>query len=51
MSGAGTNRRIVLAKRPLGWVDEACFVIEPCAEPTCGPEDVLLEAIYLSTDP
>ena len=51
MSGTGSNRHIVLAKRPLGWVDEACFAIEPCAEPPCGPEDVLLQAIYLSTDP
>jgi len=45
------NTRIVLAKRPVGWVDESCFAIEPCPEPTCGAEDVLLEAIYLSTDP
>ena len=45
------NTRIVLAKRPVGWVDESCFGIEPCPEPTCGAEDVLLEAIYLSTDP
>jgi len=51
LSSAGGNRRIVLAKRPVGWVDEACFAIEPCAEPACGPEDVLLEAVYLSTDP
>lgn len=45
------NKRIVLAKRPMGWVDESCFALEPCAEPGCGAEDVLLEAIYLSTDP
>ena len=51
MSIAGGNRRIVLAKRPVGWVDETCFAVEPCAEPHCGPEDVLLEAVYLSTDP
>lgn len=49
--GAGTNQHVVLARRPVGWVDEACFAIEPCAEPSCGPEDVLLEAVYLSTDP
>jgi NADPH-dependent curcumin reductase CurA len=51
LSSAGANQRIVLAKRPVGWVDETCFAIEPCDEPHCGPEDVLLEAIYLSTDP
>lgn len=45
------NTRIVLTKRPIGWVDESCFAVESCAEPLCGPEDVLLETIYLSTDP
>jgi hypothetical protein len=45
------NQRIVLARRPSGWVDESCFALEDCAEPTLGAEDVLLEAIYLSTDP
>lgn len=45
------NQRIVLSRRPVGWVDESCFRIEACAEPECGPEDVLLQALYLSTDP
>lgn len=45
------NQRIVLARRPTGWVDESCFALQDCPEPACGPEDVLLEAIYLSTDP
>jgi NADPH-dependent curcumin reductase CurA len=45
------NQRIVLSRRPVGWVDESCFRIESCAEPECGPEDVLLQALYLSTDP
>jgi NADPH-dependent curcumin reductase CurA len=45
------NQRIVLSRRPVGWVDESCFRIEPCAEPECGPEDVLLQALYLSTAP
>ena len=40
------NQRIVLAQRPSGWVDEACFALESCAEPAVGPEDVLLESIY-----
>jgi NADPH-dependent curcumin reductase CurA len=45
------NQQVVLAKRPQGWVDEACFALQDCAEPACGAEDVLLQAIYLSTDP
>lgn len=45
------NTRIVLAKRPVGWVDESCFAVESCAEPACGAEDVLLQSLYLSTDP
>jgi hypothetical protein len=45
------NTRIVLAKRPAGRVDESCFAIEDCPEPACDAEHVLLEAIYLSTDP
>jgi NADPH-dependent curcumin reductase CurA len=45
------NQRIVLARRPVGWVDESCFRIEPCDEPALGAQDVLLQAIYLSTDP
>ncbi|RPH45117.1 MAG: NADP-dependent oxidoreductase, partial [Burkholderiales bacterium] len=46
-----TNTRILLARRPVGWVDESCFRIEPCPEPACGPEDVVVEAIWLSLDP
>ena len=45
------NQRIVLSRRPVGWVDESCFRLETCTEPECGPEDVLLQALYLSTDP
>jgi NADPH-dependent curcumin reductase CurA len=45
------NTRIVLRQRPQGWVDEACFGIERVAEPECGPGDVLLQSLYLSTDP
>jgi NADPH-dependent curcumin reductase CurA len=45
------NTRIVLARRPVGWVDEACFAVEHFPDPQLGPEGVLLEAIYLSTDP
>ena len=45
------NTRIIFAKRPQGWVDETCFAVERSPAPVVGPEDVLLEAIYLSTDP
>lgn len=45
------NTRIILARRPDGWVDESCFALERCEEPTVGPESVLVQAIYLSTDP
>ena len=45
------NTHIVLTQRPSGWVDESCFAVQDCAEPVCGPGDVLLESIYLSTDP
>ncbi len=44
------NTRVVLRQRPSGWVDEACFGIEQVDEPACGPQDVLLQAVYLSTD-
>jgi NADPH-dependent curcumin reductase CurA len=45
------NTRIVLARRPVGWVDEACFNLETVAEPTLEAEGVLLQAVYLSLDP
>lgn len=45
------NTRVLLARRPTGWVDESCFAVERCADPVCGPGDVLLQAVYLSTDP
>ena len=46
-----SNQHIVLARRPQGWVTEDCFRLEPCPEPELGPEGVLLQAVYLSTDP
>jgi hypothetical protein len=45
------NQRIVLARRPSGWPDESCFRLEPCPEPACGPQDVVVQAIWLSLDP
>jgi NADPH-dependent curcumin reductase CurA len=46
-----TNTRILLAKRPSGWPDESCFQTETCAEPECGPQDVTVQAVWLSLDP
>ena len=45
------NRRIVLAARPRGAADLACFRLEsvPLAEPRDG--EVLLRSVYLSLDP
>lgn len=45
------NTRIVLARRPVGWVDEDCFALEATPEPDLPPEGVLLQAVYLSLDP
>jgi len=45
------NTRIVLARRPVGWVEESCFAVESCTEPQAGPGDVVVQSIYLSTDP
>ncbi len=45
------NTRVVLAKRPVGWVDESCFAIELVPDEPLGPEAVLVESIYLSLDP
>lgn len=45
------NQQILFVKRPIGWVDESCFALQPCEEPVAGPQDVLVQAIYLSLDP
>ena len=45
------NTRIVLARRPVGWVEPACFALESIPEPDLPPEGVLLQAVYLSLDP
>lgn len=45
------NSRILFVKRPTGWVDPSCFALESCPEPVIGPQDVLVQALYLSTDP
>lgn len=48
---APMNTRIVLIRRPVGWVDDACFAVEDCPEPELPPEGVLLQSVYLSLDP
>lgn len=45
------NQHILLAKRPVGWPDASCFRQEACPEPVCGPQDVVVEAVWLSLDP
>jgi NADPH-dependent curcumin reductase CurA len=45
------NKRILLVKRPVGWVEPSCFHIEACPEPQCGEGDVVVESVYLSLDP
>ncbi len=45
------NTRIVLAKRPVGWVDESCFSLEQVPDAPIGPEAVAVDAIYISLDP
>ncbi len=45
------NKLITLAKRPVGWPDESCFRLESCPDPVCGPQDVVVEAVWLSLDP
>jgi NADPH-dependent curcumin reductase CurA len=45
------NTRILLVKRPVGWVEPSCFRIEDCPEPECGQGDVVVESVYLSLDP
>ncbi len=45
------NRRLVLARRPVGEPQEADFRMEQEAMPTPGPGQVLLRTIWLSLDP
>jgi NADPH-dependent curcumin reductase CurA len=46
-----TNRRIVLAKRPSGLVDEATTTLVTGPEPEPGPGEALVKVRYLSMDP
>lgn len=46
-----SNRRIVLAKRPVGEPDESCFRIETAPVEHVGDGQVLLRTLWLSVDP
>lgn len=46
-----TNRRIVLASHPTGAPTESNFQLETVERPEPGPNEVLVEALYLSLDP
>jgi len=45
------NQRIVLASRPLAWVEESNFRLEQTAIPEPGPNQVLIRNEWLSLDP
>ena len=46
-----TNKRIVLASRPTGWVEEANFRVEDAPIPEPGANEVLVRNHWLSLDP
>ena len=46
-----TSRRIVLATRPSGMVDETTTRLEECPVPEPGPGEALIAVRYLSMDP
>lgn len=48
---AKTNRRWVLAKRPLGEPTDDCFELQELPAPELAEGEVLIEAHYLSLDP
>ncbi|HEV3040678.1 MAG TPA: NADP-dependent oxidoreductase [Candidatus Angelobacter sp.] len=46
-----TNKQVLLASRPTGWVEESHFRIAEVPVPKPGDGEVLLKATYLSLDP
>jgi NADPH-dependent curcumin reductase len=48
---ADRNRRLVLAERPTGMVDEGTVRLEEQDVPACGPGEALARVRYLSIDP
>ena len=50
-SNTRTNRRILLARRPQGWVEETDFRLVEAPVPEPGDGEVLVRNRYLSLDP
>jgi NADPH-dependent curcumin reductase CurA len=48
---SSTNRRILLASRPIGAPKDSNFQLEEVARPTVGEGQVLLRTLFLSLDP
>lgn len=46
-----TNRRVLLASRPTGWVSEANFRLEDAPLPAPAEDEVLVKNLWLSLDP
>src|SRR5580700_2806075 len=46
-----TNRRITLAQRPLGMIDESTTTLVESPTPQCGPGEALVKVGMLSIDP
>jgi NADPH-dependent curcumin reductase CurA len=46
-----TNRRITLAQRPLGMIDESTTTLDESPTPQCGPGEALVKVGMLSIDP
>src|SRR6185436_18970236 len=46
-----TNRRVLLASRPTGWVSEANFKVEDAPLPAPADGQVLVKNLWLSLDP
>jgi NADPH-dependent curcumin reductase CurA len=45
------GRRVALANRPIGMVDEQTTRLEECPVPKPGPDEALVRVRYLSIDP
>lgn len=48
---SATNRQILLARRPVGFVDATTTTLVEAARPTCGPDEALVRVGTLSIDP
>ena len=45
------NRRITLAQRPIGMIDESTTTLDDATMPLCGPDEALIKVGLLSIDP